>query len=177
MGHLVAIDLETSGLDPQVHEIIEVGLVFETMYPDPLVPEPRITEMAFSVPFDLDKADRKALEINGYLNGRKFAEPWSKLEAASYLSLKLLDAHLLGKNPGSFDSRFLESFFRRNGYDVPKWHHRMVDVGSVAMGRFHCRTPMSTDDIEKATGIKVKDRHSALGDAKWAWDVFEYLTK
>lgn len=183
MGHLVAVDLETSGLDPEVHEIIEVGLVYMQHVDDIEI----VQEVEFSLPFDVKQANPEALQINGWSpsspNHRAFPEFLSTDEACKFLAELLDDAHLIGKNPGSFDSLFLKEFFKRHTgwkYGVkPMWHHRMVDVGTLTMGRFRLEDPPNTETVERATGIKIPEgqRHTALADAKWAWDVFHYLVK
>lgn len=173
MGHLVAVDLETSGLDPEVHEIIEVGMVFWVNVQNSKLRY--IKPVTFSLEFNEKKADPKALEVNGW-GVREFPKPFSKLEAAVVLSEVLDDAHMIIKNP-VFDASFLKQWFKNTGYNQPKWHHRMVDIGSLVQGRFRLRDPMNTEAVVQTTGIELPDRHTALADAKWNWDVFHYIMK
>lgn len=175
MGHLVAVDLETSGLDPNVHEIIEVGLVWQGTHKD------RLFQREFTLEFDESKADPAALEINGW-GKREFGPTVDEKWAVEFLAELLDDAHLVGKNPASFDAQFLRAFFKKHGWtfgDKPMWHHRMVDIGNVVMGRFRLLEPPNTAAVEDITGIRIPEnkRHSALADARWAWDVLHYLAK
>lgn len=169
MGHLVAVDLETSGLDPNVHEIIEVGLVWVKEYEDRQL----IQQMEMVLPFDESRADPKALEINGW-GKREFGPTVDPAWARDFMVGVLSDAHLVGKNPASFDARFLERFLN----NAP-WHHRMVDVGAVCMGRFRLLEPPKTAEVEELTGIRIPEnkRHSALADARWAWDVLHWVAR
>lgn len=182
MTRFVAVDLETSGLDPYEHEIIEVGLVIEkprlggAMH-DSLL----IEEFTFSLPFDEARASEKALEINGW-GKREFPKLWGPARAIGFLQEALRGVHLVGKNP-HFDAEFLRHLFHRWG-EKPSWHHRLVDVGSLAWGvdQQSCRStgfegtnaPPTTEGVEFILGVhrKPDERHTALGDARWAYRAF-----
>lgn len=178
MGHLVAVDLETSGLNPFVHEIIEVGLVWKA---PPDAPIDYLRRMEFVLSFDESKADPKALEVNGW-GKREFGPVVDRGWALEFLAELLDDAHLVGKNPGNFDAQFLRSFFIREGWawgEKPTWHHRMIDVGTLVQGRFRLPDPPDTASVEELTNVRIPEnkRHSALADAQWAWDVYEWVVK
>lgn len=165
MGRLVSVDLETSGLDSSKHEVIEVGLVFEK--------DQQVETVEFSLPFDIRRADPRALEINGW-GKRVFPDNMDRARAVGYLQIVLNDAHILGKNP-CFDAGFLTELFRQYGAR-PVWHHRLVDVGSVAMGAYRQREVPNTERVEELTGMPLEGRHGALNDAKWVWDTFHLMT-
>lgn len=169
MGHRVAVDLETSGLDPNVHEIIEVGLVWQV--------HKEVRTMEFALQFDEERADPAALEVNGW-GKREFAPTVDKRWARDFLMELLNDAHIVGKNP-IFDLAFLEKFLhQKSGWKKP-WHHRTVDVGALCMGRFRLLDPPDTGVVESLTGVRIPEnkRHSALADAQWAWDVLHWVAK
>lgn len=176
MGHLVAVDLETSGLDPTYHEIIEVGVVWEM--PGRLGREGHVATHELVLQFDESKADPKALEVNGW-GKREFGPTVDPQWARGFLEELLNDAHVVGKNP-NFDLAFLEQFLREPGVKWEKpWHHRAVDIGAVCMGRFRLLDPPNTEAVESLTGIRIPEnkRHSALADAQWAWDVLQWVAK
>lgn len=170
MGHLVAVDLETSGLDPAIHEIIEVGVVWRM--PGRL----DTATMEFALQFDESRADPKALEVNGW-GKREFGPTVDKQWAREFLMELLDDAHVVGKNP-IFDLSFLQRFLLLKTGEKP-WHHRTVDIGAVCMGRFRLLDPPNTEAVESLTGIRIPEnkRHSALADAQWAWDVLHWIAK
>jgi Exonuclease len=177
MRPLVAVDLETTGLDPFYHDIIEVGVVSLA------------GELTFSLPFDLGKADHEALEVNGW-GKRPFPEQQSTAWAVGMLADVLDDAHIIGKNP-QFDAAFLEALFRRRGMK-PTWHHRLVDIGAMAWG-WHSAWASATiggpptlvhqpPDVEQVSEMLVIPRevtpdgyHTALDDARWAFRALQTM--
>ena len=190
MRRLVAVDVETTGLDPVKHELIEVGLVFRTGQ-DPSDADAPTREESFSLAFDVEAADPKALEVNGY-GKRNFARLVNPVYAAGFLRSILDDAHLVGKNP-QFDGAFLAAFIAKAGphTKTPPWHHRMVDVGTLAWGWYNgvelggrnedpltedfWDTPPNVEQTAKLLGVPLPegDAHTALGDARWAFKAME----
>lgn len=185
LPRFVSIDLETSGLDPERHDILEVGLVAETSTDLEIV--------EFSLPMERPKnASIEALEINGY-GTREFAPLWEIPTAIRYLDGVLGGAHIVGKNP-SFDAGFLWALLRRDPLiGQPPWHHRLVDVGSLAWG-YHCSEvesapwmfdghqvyqsyPPNSERVAELMRIPIPEgaRHSALGDARWVYGVFRAI--
>jgi hypothetical protein len=67
----------------------------------------------------------------------------------------------------------------------PSWHYHLIDVEALAVGYlagrgsadlFHpSALPWKSDDLSAALGITVRDedRHTALGDAKWARAIYD----
>jgi DNA polymerase III alpha subunit (gram-positive type) len=154
---LVFLDLETSGLDPAVHEAIEFGLVFEDG-----------SDAAFSVAFDVERASPKALEVNGY-GEREFAPalPWRT--AAITLHGALKGAVVVG-NAVHFDLAFTSAFIRRHSsLDPQPWDHRAVDLKSLAAGRIGIDPrKLTSGAIGRHFGEPLpEDAHSALADAHW----------
>ena len=128
MRGFVAVDIETTGLDPLHHEVIEVGMIIDL--PD----HPEVYPVEFSLAFDENKADPEALAVNGW-GSREFAPLINPRDAALVLHENLDDVHIVGKNP-TFDAGFLEVFLKRHGYQR-NWHHRLVDVGSLFWGWYN----------------------------------------
>lgn len=170
MRRFVAVDVETGGLDPRKHPLIEVGLIVET-YAGEAMP------LAFSLPFDVEECEPRALEVNGW-GKREFAPQIPEEEAALLLQDHLHDVHLVGKNP-QFDAAFLEQFLGKT-----PWHHRMIDVGTLTWGWHnrechayeepHLDQPPNVEKTEALMQVYVPEdqRHTALGDARWAYEVF-----
>jgi DNA polymerase III epsilon subunit-like protein len=106
---------------------------------------------------------------------------------------------LVGSNP-AFDERFLTKLFRRAGA-TPAWHYRTRDIATMAVGHlygqaytltkqncdaeFYTRADRLLEDgwksyeLSRLMGIEppAKDAaHTALGDARWARDVYDAIT-
>ncbi|MDQ0758761.1 3'-5' exonuclease [Streptomyces canus] len=107
---------------------------------------------------------------------------------------------LVGSNP-AFDERFLTKLFRQAGA-TPAWHYRTRDIATMAVGHLYGQaytlTKQSCDaefyaradrlledgwksyDLSRLMGIEPPakdDAHTALGDARWARDVYDAITK
>ena len=92
-------------------------------------------------------------------------------------------AHLVGAVV-SFDADVLGQRMRANGI-CPSWHYHLIDVEALAVGYLAGRgsadlfdpsaLPWKSDDLSAALGITVRDedRHTALGDAKWARAIYD----
>lgn len=121
------------------------------------------------------------------------ADTWEV--AASVMELTA-GAHLVGAVP-SFDAAFLSRLLRARGC-CPAWHYHLVDVEALAAGYLagKCTTdfasgqlagalaedgvdlsrpPWSSNDLSRAVGVEPKDfdRHTALGDARWAREIYD----
>jgi DNA polymerase III epsilon subunit-like protein len=115
--------------------------------------------------------------------------------------MSLLDgATLVGSNP-AFDDRFLTKLFNEAGLP-PRWHYRTVDIATMAVGHLYGQaytlTKQNFDaefynradnllangwksyELSRLMGIEPPtkaDAHTALGDARWARDVYDAITK
>ncbi len=121
------VDCETTGLDPERHEIWEVGLIL-----------PDGSEHSWQLPVDLSRADAIALNI-GRFHERYDVAPYGLVESAD---LKRSFArefvhmtrglHLAGCVV-SFDAERLARLLRANG-ECPMWHYHLIDVEALAAG-------------------------------------------
>ena len=115
--------------------------------------------------------------------------------------MALLDgATLVGSNP-AFDDRFLTKLFNEAGLPT-RWHYRTVDIATMAVGHLYGQaytlTKQNCDaeyynradnlladgwrsyELSRLMGIEPPnslDAHTALGDARWARDVYDAITK
>lgn len=112
---LVFLDTETTGLDPEQHEVWEIAYAIDD---GPI--KSGIVRHAFTKP------DPKALAMNGYLDRALDVTPDPVFERD--LRANLEGATLVGANP-AFDAAFLRA---RWGY--APWHHRLWDVEAYAAG-------------------------------------------
>lgn len=195
-GRVCFIDTETTSLRPD-RRAWEIGIVAR---------EPGRADVEhhwFIDGFDLDlgNADPMSLSI-----GRFFERhPHFRLDREStgtdtegeYDALRLVEAitrgaHLVGAVV-SFDADVLSQRMRANGI-CPSWHYHLIDVEALAIGylsrkaeaahmadeitREFLAPPWKSDDLSRALGITVsdEDRHTALGDARWARAIYDAVT-
>lgn len=182
MTTLAFVDTETTGLDPARHEVWEVGLILRS--------EDGIeTEHVWQLPVDLGRADARALTIGRYYDR---AEPWFPKglkrrpdEVTQEFARLTHGAHLVGAVP-SFDDAFLKRLLRANG-ECPGWHYHLIDVEALAAGRLAtlgdsspdaaslAQPPWNSTLLSGAVGVNPDDfdRHTALGDARWAKAIYD----
>ena len=171
MSGVVFVDCETTGLDPDRHEIWELALIVDD------------EEHVWTVDVDLSKADPGALRVGRYyerLRERK-ALASAPFEVATQVWYLTSNRTLVGINP-AFDAAFLTRFLHRHGC-VPKWHYHVIDVKALAKGWLLGRhpkvpgmnPPWSTDDLARGLHLSPEgfDRHTALGDARLAKAMYE----
>jgi DNA polymerase III epsilon subunit-like protein len=107
-------------------------------------------------------------------------------------------AHLVGAVV-SFDAEVLAGRMRAHGIS-PSWHYHLVDVEALAAGwmngraiqlemrestiteaaqwRFASQPPWDSSELSRMVGVhsEVFNRHTALGDAKWARAIYDAIT-
>lgn len=148
----VYCDVETTGLDPDKHEIWEIAYAVDDQ---PI-------ERSF-VPHRIDaKTSPEALKVGGYADRYNAAEISDGEHWEYEVSQALVGATLVGANP-SFDAAFL-----RKRWGVSPWHHRLLDVETYAMPHFGWTKPRGLKDVadglrEDGFTIPAPD-HTAAGD-------------
>ncbi|MFZ5850355.1 MAG: 3'-5' exonuclease [Actinomycetota bacterium] len=162
---VIVVDTETTGLDPAIHEVVEVAWA-DLHGEDPAV-SVRVPHVGLS-------ADPAALSVNGY-HERGLYEPPGAAEHLLLLGLRevLRDATLAGANL-AFDLPFLTRLF---GQAV--WHYRALDIPAYVAGRLGWRTADSLVNtvtrLAETTGLQPPagaQFHTAAGDvevARWAY--------
>lgn len=204
MSRVVALDTETTGLDPDTEDVFEVATVdLHTGVETELHIRPRTAVV--------ERMHPKAAEVNCY-HERTAADDWvwDDEEAALHVIAKALDgAHILGAVP-DFDTRHLTSLYCRFGVEPPRWHYHLIDVEAMAVGWLEGQRqaaaevttvtgeaallgtrawavaegptfdlPWRSDDLSRACGVDPpaeNERHTALGDARWAARWYRALT-
>ncbi len=203
MSGVCFVDIETTGLDPDYHEVWEVALITPVVGATPA--EDGWNEQIWQLPVDLSKADPMALNVGRFHDRRLPAD--SLVPLATFASEFVRDTrglHLAGAVV-SFDAERLWQLLRNNG-ECPMWHYHLVDVEALAAGfiagsRAALATsvqhtseafwagsltwaavegpdpwpPWKSNDLSRAVGVNPDDfdRHTALGDARWAKAIYE----
>lgn len=178
MNDICFIDTETTGLDPERHVPWEIGLVID---------DAEYCWFVLPDPDEMGRADPTALRLTDYHERAAVAEKtgWTPTERqgfvswerryrfATYLARLIGKRHLAG-NVVSFDARMVGDFLRHSGA-APAWHYHLIDCECVAAGRLGQAPPWKSEDLSRALGIDPDhyERHTALGDALWARDMYE----
>ena len=163
------VDIETSGLDPVRHDVIEVGIVTAEY-------GQVVEEVEFSLPFASSNASPKALEVNGW-GQREFA-PLVPKDVGKFILDEILDEGLVAAWHAHFDFGFLAQFCQENGDGRVPWSHRaVIDLPSLVMGRLGVLTRGSTRDLMAQLRLPddFEGRHTALADAYANFRVYEAL--
>lgn len=164
---LVFVDTETTGLDPARHEVYEIALE-KTNDSGDLITGHHI----WIAPRQLQNAEPGALQVGRFYE--RFPERgWVSTDEERFASAREIAAftegcYLVGANP-AFDAGFLNAFLRESGV-CPAWHHRLIDIESLAVGL--CigeddawRRPQSLSEICRVLNVK-REGHEARGDCE-----------
>jgi len=177
--HLIFLDTETTGLNPDVHEIIELAWIITDLNLN------KKSGHCYKInPENIENADYKALEINGYSK-----EVWNKeaipLEKALREITKSIPfgerAIVIGHNV-DFDLRFLRKAFKDLGVFCSLSYHR-VDTLSLSVaykiaGRGIVKESENFKLKTMADILEVdhKNTHTAMSDTEAVYEIFKELS-
>lgn len=187
---LVFFDLETGGLNPEEHPIIQIAAI--------AVDEQLRTlkEIEIKVAFDLASAEPEALAHNSYNADTWKAEAYHELAAEAAFSKFLRDfadvemtskagnkyhvAQLIGHNGDSFDGPFLQAWYRKLRKFLPA-AFRTLCTYQKALHHFHDRPHLpkpenfKLEGLCKYFGITLTGAHDALADVRATVEVYRAL--
>lgn len=169
--NLAFIDLETTGLDPEKHEIIEIGAL--------IVKQPElkiIDELDIKVkPLHIETADPEALRINGYRESDwLFAADLA--QAIKLLAEKTENAVMVAQNV-AFDWSFLNKAFRKTEI-INKMHYHKLDLISIAYAKLYKDEKLERYNLrELARFFEVENEkaHSAMSDIRTTFEIYKKL--
>lgn len=178
---LVFFDLETGGLDPLKHPIIQIAAIAV----DEQLNELETFER--KVDFDLDLADKEALLKNSYDREvwdrescpdvrvcdelTRFFKRYADVEMTSKAGKPYNVAQLIGHNADRFDGPFLQNWYKRLNQFMPAAFSVMCTY-QRALHHFHenphAGRPQSLKlvDLCKWFGITLDNAHDALADCR-----------
>jgi len=165
----IAIDIETTGTDPERHQILEIAAVYNRqgvdvmdcpafqsiVDPGEIVGEPYALNMNARTMERLARGEGDSLNVVMDRLMDWVDDTQHRFGIARF--------HLIGKNGGKFDYQFLK---RVPGWDEDYFSHRHLEVGSLFS------TPGGIDsqsDLYAALAVDAKiegDPHEALYDAR-----------
>lgn len=178
-SQLIVLDTETTGLDRERHEVWELAYDIDGQ------------ETVMHFPVDISRADPMALKMNGFYDRYPFAnflstddnrnggDAWVNAADVETFVSDARGKHILGACP-SFDDNFLWKLVRKFGF-IETWHYHLIDIENLIVGYLLksqltgmadelVSLPWKSEDLSRAVGVDPEefDRHSALGDVKWA---------
>ena len=128
---MIIVDIETSGLDPLKHGILEIGAIkFEN---------PEIFYQSYSRLDEDDEIDPRALQINGQSEeeAKSFNRPSQKQALIEFFNFitENNDFYIAGENVGSFDFNFIRIRAGKYNLDFPI-QNRCFDLQTLAQAKF-----------------------------------------
>ncbi len=174
--NLAFIDLETTGFDPERHEILEIGGIIVKQIPvEGRGPKLEvIEEFEYKVkPEHLETADPEALRINSYNDADwLFA---SNLESVmKEVQTKTADCIMAGQNV-YFDFKFLEAAFKKTGLEN-KMHYHRLDLIPMAFAKNYHNNDLgwyNLDSLARFYGISNDKAHTALADIRTTFEIYK----
>jgi len=169
---MIVVDIETSGLDPRKHGILEMaGLKFEN---------PDVFFHSYCGLDKEDEIDSKALEINGFTEEetRDLSRPTQKKALDKFFKWieERKDFYAAGENVGSFDLNFIKVKADKYGLIFP-FQYRSYDLNTAAVckyERIYCKLPIVDGKIKvglpqilELVGMKdERGKHEVLEDCR-----------
>ena len=178
--NLAFIDLETTGLDPDRHEIIEVGgiIVRQSVGPNGERLFEVIEEFEYKVkPEHLETAEPEALRINGY-NDLEWLFAAELKAVMQIIADKTMDCVMVGQNV-FFDWSFLKEAFAKTGV-VNRMHFQRLDLISMVFAKHHDDEALERFNLgalAKYFGVENEKAHSALADIRATFEIYKKLLK
>lgn len=172
---LAFIDVETTAIDNETGEIIELGLVLTKLKDDTLTV---VDQMDVKIhPKHIETAEPAALRVNGY-NEADWLFAVSLEDAMRTFAEKTEGAVFVAHNL-TFDYGFIDKAFKKTGVEN-KMHYHKIDTIALAFGIL-----FNQDDMNKLSlrglceyySIENKKAHSAFADAYATYEVFKKLLK
>ena len=170
---LAFLDLETTGLDPERHEILDIGVI--RVRGDTLA---EITHTDVRVrPERLANACPQALAISGY-SERGWRHAAALREALIWISPYLKGASLAGHNV-AFDRAFLDAAWERTGITPPAMDHHSLDTMMLCWPLLAAGVveSLSLGAVTDYLGLERPEPHRALADAESSLQVARRLVR
>lgn len=176
--NLAFIDVETTGLDPAKHELIELGCVVVRQVPQK--GKGAAMEVLHEVDLKIkmehpELADKESLMINGY-TPEKWKDALPLMEAMEQFAEKVRGATFVAHNL-LFDYGFVEAAWKKSGVKNPMHYHKL-DTISIAFAKLYDDPKVEKFSLRflcEYLGVENKNAHTALSDARATFEVYKKL--
>lgn len=175
---LAFIDVETTGLDAEKHEIIQLACVIAKQTPR-VGKGPEISiveEFELKVaPTRLQDAEEEALRINGF-NEMEWVFAIDLKNAMEHLAKKAKGAIMIAHNL-TFDAAFIDKAFKSTGVENTL-HYQRLDTLSIAFAQHYNKSEVDKYSLRylcEMYGIKNERAHTALADTKALYEVYKKM--
>lgn len=166
---LLIVDVETTGLDPTIHDVIEIGAI--------KVDQQTLQECGrFSTkiqPWFIHEPSQEALLVNGYRR-----EDWIEsitLHQAMRSFALFAQAGILGAWNVTFEYGFLKESFKRTGIADTMDYHR-IDIPSIVWSKMRGLEKFSLSDVAEELGLGLEpEPHQAITGAQYELEVLRKL--
>ncbi|MBI2326183.1 3'-5' exonuclease [Candidatus Collierbacteria bacterium] len=165
-------DVETTGLDPQKHEIVEIGLVLVDQQTGKVIDTLDIKVK----PEHIETADETALKVNGY-KAADWQAAVSIIEAMTLYGQKVENAIFCSHNV-TFDWSFISAAFKKVGLKNTLDYHRL-DLFSLiwAKTRDSDIESFSLSKVAQFLGLPEEPLpHRAINGARTAHEIYKKIT-
>lgn len=174
---LLSLDIETTGLDKESHDILSIGMI--VVDTDKVGKKPKLKDLPhlyIAIKHEEVCGSLYALNMNkdliegiikGHVEGARLLDA---VEAGNAIA-DFLDTHfgknkitVIGKNAAAFDIPFLENYFWMALGDK-RFRHRVIDVGSMYYDPNVLDEVPNLKQCKELAGIDGIVSHNALEDA------------
>ncbi len=175
--NLAFVDIETTGLNPDKHEIIQIGCIIarQEWSSKGLILE-HLDEFELKIkPERITDADPQALRVNGY-EPAEWVFAYTLPEAMKLFAEKTKGSIFVAHN-ACFDFGFIDKAFRITEIENTMHYHKL-DTISMAFAKFgHDDTldRFSLRNLCQHFNIENKNAHTALSDARALYQVYEKM--
>ena len=179
---LIFLDTETTGLDPNIHEVWEVATITRFIDDNGQAVGEDVEQQWFLPLFNFQSADPFSLDIGKFWDRYIWPDAKKYDDMAEWCRMFMQltkGAYIVGAIP-SFDIERLDRLCHRYGYRLFN-HYHLIDCEALAAGHLHIPPPWKSDEIFSKLGINTdtdeyrEGKHTALGDAKVVRDVYEKI--
>lgn len=165
---IIIADVETTGLDPRYHEIVDIGAIKV---------DSNLNELGrFDLkvrPLFIERAEPEALAINRY-NAEEWADAASYFQAAGAFSSFSAEGVLAAWNI-TFEYNFLDQMFRDTRVQNKMDYHR-IDLPSIVWARYPRIPKLSLDAVGAIFGLAPEQKpHRGIRGAEYELQVLKHL--
>ena len=177
--NLAFIDVETTGLDPERHEIIEIGCIVAKQVPSSNgrgATLEILEEFESKVkPEHLETAEPEALRVNGYNSGDWLFAP-DLTQVMKTVAEITPGANIIGQNV-FFDWQFVDRAFKKTGVQNRMHYHRLDLMSMVFAKCYHDERlqRFNLGSLCEYFGVKNDAAHTALADIRATVEVYKKL--